>query len=134
MRIYLASRFYRRAEMQNVAISLEREGHEVTSRWILSNDIEADIERGAGRLAQLADEDLEDVRRAEVIVLFGETEKAAFSGGRFVEFGYALALGKIAYLVGSAENIFAYWYGVNRVRDVEELISALAHLEAAQNV
>lgn len=66
--------------------------------------------------------DLEDVRAADVLVVFTaaslglELEETA-SGGRHVETGYALALGRPVVVVGEAENIFHRSQLVWRVDD-----------------
>ena len=114
MRIYLSSRFARRAELRGVRAQLERLGHECVSRWL----DEAPPEQQVGDWqARVALQDLEDVEGADVFLLFtdGADGPDASRGGRHVEFGYALALRNhtpvcevpitIA-VIGGRENVF----------------------------
>jgi hypothetical protein len=73
------------------------------SRWI---DIAVENDADAARCAA---DDLEDLRLAETVVLFGDKPRTTLSrGGHWVEFGYGLATGKRMILVGHRENIFAH--------------------------
>ena len=108
MNVYLAARYSRRLEMCGVAARLESEGHRVTSRWILGmHQAENDeLHRGA-EAERFAEEDLADVREAELVLAFTEPPRSSSSrGGRHVEFGYALALGIPIIVVGPRENVF----------------------------
>jgi len=100
MKTYLAARFSRREEMEELASHLPWLGHECIARWVFGG------EEGLSR-EDIAELDLEDVRSCEMLILFthprGEPQPG---GGRFVEFGYALALGKRCVVIGPRENIF----------------------------
>ncbi|MCA1845765.1 MAG: hypothetical protein LC792_21740, partial [Actinobacteria bacterium] len=72
----------------------------VTSRWL--TDPTPELTDDAWRA--LAVKDLEDIQRAEALVLFAE--HAPSGGGRHVEFGIALGLGKRLVVVGGIENLF----------------------------
>lgn len=86
MKTYFAARWERRDEIRELVRGLP-----TTSRW-LSQEV------GASG-------DLDDIRAADCLCLF--TEKGSFPrGGRMVEFGYALALGKRMIVIGPDENIF----------------------------
>jgi hypothetical protein len=113
MKVYLAARYSRFPEMQGYAEQLRALGHEVTARWILGDhDLRAhgqsDADEWQGRWAQ---EDLDDLMAAEVIVSFterpGEVPGRA-RGGRHVEFGMAFAAGKLLMVVGHRENVFHF--------------------------
>jgi nucleoside 2-deoxyribosyltransferase len=112
LRVYLAARFNRQAQMRQYRDELARLGITVTSRWL---DEPSNDERVAGGqppysdadYAELAMHDLEDVAKADALVTFTESPDAGFtSGGRHVEYGYALALRKPVFVVGGHENIF----------------------------
>src|SRR5436189_259717 len=64
VRIYLAARFDRGAEMRDVAASLARAGHFVTSRWIHKTPGDP------GLLAAI--QDIEDLAEADCLVSFTE--------------------------------------------------------------
>jgi nucleoside 2-deoxyribosyltransferase len=53
----------------------------------------------------LASEDLQDLNRADALVLF---TPAGRRGGCEVEFGIALALGKTLFIIGEPVNLFHY--------------------------
>lgn len=101
MKVYLAARYHRREEMETVyAPRLPDLGHECIARWVYGG------EEGLSR-RDIAELDLEDVRSADMIILFthprGEPQPG---GGRFVEFGYALAFNKRCVVIGPEENVF----------------------------
>ena len=98
--VYLSARFRRREELNEYRQALEECGVEVTSRWLTETTPE--LTEGAWR--ELASKDREDIERAEVLVLFADAGKAG--GGKHVEFGIALTLGKRMIVVGTAENLF----------------------------
>lgn len=98
---YLAARFSRRAEMQEKA-ELIQSLHpcEVVARWVFGG------EEGLDRRA-IALLDLEDVDKCNTFVLFTHPRGSKQpGGGRFVEFGYALAKKKRCIIVGEYENVF----------------------------
>ncbi len=105
MKIYLAARYTRREEMRERAIELEAMGHKVTSRWINgSHGMDDDNPREAERFAL---EDFADLLEAGVVVSFTEAPRSGHSrGGRHVEFGMAVAVGKTTIVVGHRENVF----------------------------
>lgn len=106
LRVYLAGRWARRAEIRRLGNMLAALGVEVTSSWLYSG--EEDSGAPAALLAEWAARDLRDVARADALVLItdGEDTPGGYSGGRHSETGYALALGKAVYVVGPRENIF----------------------------
>ena len=119
MKIYLASRYSRIEEMQTYADQLYANGHEITSRWIKGNHQISDeglsIQAEESKRIQFAQEDLEDLSTADIIIAFTEEPRATNSrGGRHVELGYALGLGKQIIIIGHRENVFCclpemYW-------------------------
>lgn len=67
----------------------------------------------------LAYDNLQKVRQADVLILVAGPEKVP--GGKFVETGYALALGKQVVVIGLFENMMLYT--ADRVDNIYELIS-----------
>ena len=124
MSIYLAATYTRLTEMQEYARRLRAAGHSILSRWIYggheTHDIAGDTEK-----ARFAREDLEDLDRADAVLIFTEFTGALSSGGRHVEFGYALAKGKRAIIVGERENLFHYAPGAEQVENFEEALKLL---------
>jgi hypothetical protein len=122
MKIFLAARHERRWEMLRVASRLERDGHEVTSRWISGG--------GDNDPAIIpAVEDLLDLGRADCLVSFTDEPNSivggAARGERHVAFGIALGAGKRVYIVGPRENIFHHLFAVERYATVAELVAGL---------
>ncbi len=104
-RVYLASRYSRRLEMLGLAQRLGEAGHEVTSRWIHGlHDTLPEV--------RCAIDDLDDIRASDLLVLFTEKPEAGYmSGGRHVEYGYAIGCGVRTIVVGPKENVFHFLPG-----------------------
>lgn len=103
MKVYVAAMYGKRDYARDhVAAVLREAGHEVTARWLWEDE-------PPGSERESAVKDLEDVARADAIVLLTNPIGTKYSGGgRHVEFGYALALGKHCFTVGEHETIFQY--------------------------
>jgi len=111
VKVYLASRYSRFPEMQAVREQLHALGHVVTSRWIDGdhqiNDQGLSDEAKAEERTRFAQEDWDDLLAADWVISFTEEPRATNSrGGRHVEYGAALALGKRLLVVGYRENVF----------------------------
>lgn len=136
-RIYLASRYSRRAELCGYRDQLQALGYTVTSRWLngshqigsdgtpLTEDGEALVEFGDPALAKelrqaFAWEDLIDVAGSDQLIAFTEEPyQTASRGGRWFEMGYAYARGLSLTIVGPRENLFC-WLPVVRQFDTWE--------------
>lgn len=103
MKVYLAGRYDRRLELLGYAGQLGRH-HLSTARWLTgAHEGATDPET----LVRYAAEDLEDIDRSDVLVVFTEDPSIGHtSGGRHVEMGYALASDIEVVVVGPIENIF----------------------------
>lgn len=122
MRIYLASRYSRNAEMRACRDDLEAMGHVVTARWIdLHADTKGYVSGGAlGILeksftpeqlsatpklcSEYAVADWRDIIVSDCIISF--TCGTGGKGGRHVEFGIGLGTSKRMIVVGPRENVF----------------------------
>lgn len=109
--MYLAARYSRREELCRYRNELEVLGHAVTSRWLNGNhqidDKGLSIEADAALRERFAQEDYEDLVAADWVISFTEEPRSTNSrGGRHVEFGLALGLGKHCIVVGPRENVF----------------------------
>jgi len=142
MRVYLASRYGRREELCGYRGILMAQGVEVGARWLdgehqltpvsqhLGNEGAALIEsqgQGHDALRQwFALQDLEDIVACSTVISFTEPPGTkATRGGRHVEFGYALALGKRMMVVGPRENLFHWAPGVEVYATFEEARKAI---------
>ncbi len=121
MRVYLAARFDRLSELNDYADWLRGIGFIIDCRWLTgTHQLHPGAEQldkptgfenqpdGVTMLARpFAEDDLEDIRRADILVLFSErSESHSKRGGRHVEFGIALGLGKLLVVIGPRENVF----------------------------
>uniref|UniRef100_A0A6M3IQQ6 Putative nucleoside deoxyribosyltransferase n=2 Tax=viral metagenome TaxID=1070528 RepID=A0A6M3IQQ6_9ZZZZ len=126
MKIYLASRYSRHKELQEIACVLMSQGHEITSRWIWGNhridDEGLSIEAKRAERERFAQEDFDDLKHAKVVISFTEIPRSTNSrGGRHVEFGIALASKKRCVVVGPRENVFHCLPGVEVVDKINEV-------------
>lgn len=109
--IYIAARFSRRSEANALANELQARGHTITSRWVLPH---VDHVMPTGLSAQAEDaercrfatEDMQDVRACDCMVTLMEEPRSNGRGGRHVEYGAALALGKGLVIIGPRETVF----------------------------
>jgi hypothetical protein len=106
--VYLAARYSRRCEIALKADYLKGYGLEVTSEWLKEPTvIDPNGTTDPGWWGTHALHDLADIEAADCLVLFAESPEDSYPrGGRHVEFGYALGIGKRVIVVGPKENIF----------------------------
>ena len=141
MKIYLASRYSRNAEMRGYRDELEAMGHEVTSRWInlhagstsyLSaaaltvlekSFIPEQLSATPDLCSAYAVADWQDLLRAECVISF--TCGSGGKGGRHVEFGMGLAWKKRMMVVGPRENVFHTLPEVEHFETWVECVKAL---------
>lgn len=133
MKVYLAARYSRNADMREVAAHLRARGEEVTSRWINGSHELGEHPTDEAR-ERLALEDLEDLQAADVVLAFSEEPRTMSNsrGGRHVEFGLAIGLGKPVFVVGPKENVFHYLPAVRHFRNTVEAAHAISRLADQQ--
>lgn len=107
MKIYLAHNFKARWWLQDYKRMLEAFGHIVTSRWITQYYPEEKYRTPEDR-QKAAREDLEDINAADALILFTDQYGDTPGKGKFMEFGYALALGKKIYIHGQDKSCVFY--------------------------
>ena len=138
MLIYLAARYSRLEELQGYADDLRAIGHRVEARWLLGDH---QIHEGADKVEAatvsvplegrpFALDDYVDVLEADMLIAFSEEPRAggASRGGRHVEFGMALAWGKLVVVVGPRENVFHTLQMVNHFWRWSEALEALREM------
>lgn len=111
MNIYLAGRYGRRCELAGYAQDLRDAGHLVTSRWLLGKHEMLDEKPSHDEAMRFALEDIQDLEAADVLAAFTESpgyQVGRGSGGRHVEFGYALAKCMEVCVIGHRENVFCH--------------------------
>jgi hypothetical protein len=103
--VYFAARYSRREELNGYRSELEALGIVVTSRWLATEPrMRSEYSDEDWRNLGLIDQ--EDVLAADALVCFTEPPGDGGSGGRHVELGMALALGRRVIVVGRREHIF----------------------------
>lgn len=135
MKIYLAARYSRRAELCSYRFQLELLGHTVTSRW-LNGTHELDgsvfsVEASRKDRERFAIEDQDDVMAADMLIAFTEKPRSSNSrGGRHVELGMALASpDMITVVIGPRENVFCCLPKVDVYDSFEDFVKDLSNLE-----
>jgi len=120
MKVYIAAPYSMRLfEATDIRTALVRAGHQVTSRWIVDPQGES-----SNRYAL---EDLDDVAAADVLLAYNpEGWMDRGTGGRHIEFGYALALDKRIIMIGPRVNIFHYLDCITVVDTLEEALKELS--------
>jgi hypothetical protein len=124
--IYLAARYDQHALMRRYAKRLSAEGNFITSRWINQIDEDGliegmsveDINASPSTAAKYAIKDFQDISVSDTMIVF--TDWPSSTGGRHVEFGYALGRGIHIIIVGPLENIFQAHEMIEHWDTVEE--------------
>lgn len=124
MKIYMAAQYNRREEMARKAQYARENGILVVSTWLapptVNNPDSVEEMPWWGREAET---DIRDIDTCDVFVLFAEPPGALQPrGGRHVEMGYALGLGKEVCVIGESENVFQSLRSVNHYDTFEEFV------------
>ncbi len=127
MKIYLAGRFSKRHVLNRIGNELQALGHIITSRWTLPNN---DHINPAGMSEQAADverrrfamEDIEDIHACDCVISLMEAPRGNGRGGRHIEFGIALALGKKMIIIGPRETVFHHLDEVEHYETVDQFL------------
>ena len=130
MKVYLAARYSRRDEMREIADTLEKMGHVITSQWIDTN-WEVTEKGSSAAPAEYREQhsviDMGDVEVAECVISFTEEPRSCRGrGGRHVEFGMAAAWGKRLIVVGHRENVFHHLPLVEFFGTTAEMLGSFA--------
>ncbi len=122
---YVAGSWLRRDELRRRAMDITKRGGSVTSSWLdkkVDPDYVTQKDRSYGQFPwmdeldrQAALTDLADVTRSSFLVLQTEAPGFYTTGGRLIEFGYALAKKLTVCIIGRRENVFHYLTPEDRV-------------------
>lgn len=104
MNIYIAGKYEARGRLRGERARLRAMDHEVISSWLDETAHRDECDRAY--LQRAAWRDLRELERATLV--FADTLDESTTGGREVEVGYALALGKPVWLIGPQRNVFHY--------------------------
>lgn len=128
MKVYIAARYSTKEEMKHVAVLLKDKGIDVTSSWLQEPHAAGTTmdQVDPQDLCAYAQQDIEDIKAADVVVLFSvDPLMPTVRGGRHVETGIAIGLGKPLFVIGPVENIFHHLPYVKRFPTISELIEGL---------
>lgn len=109
MRVYLAGPMQMRPQLRGCRDYLELANISITSRW-LDTEVSDHNQITAEERRKWSQQDFEDIAMADIVVVWSIL--AWFNkgtGGRHVELGYAIGVGKPIILVGLRENLF-HWH------------------------
>lgn len=108
--VYIAAAYPRKLEMQDYVQQLHDAGIVCTSTWIITFGIDVaqpDALAAGGNASVVADEDIQDIGRAEAFMFFSSVgSEHQGRGGRHTEFGIALMLQKPIFIIGAREHVF----------------------------
>lgn len=90
--------------MRKIRDSLVRLGHTICSNWLSEDNAQSLPELSTKRRQMYSYRDIGEVVSADILII--DTNEESCSGGREVEYGMALALGKPVWVVGPVRNIF----------------------------
>jgi nucleoside 2-deoxyribosyltransferase len=128
IKVYIVSRYGLKEKMREQAKILRSHGMIITSTWIDEpHDSQCKLsDVPEGMLPVYARNDIRDLKEADCVIFSSEEPTfLGVRGGRHVEFGYALALGKRIICVGPKENIFHYLYEVEHVSSWSQVLGYL---------
>ena len=125
MKFYIAAKFKARHRIKIHNQQIEALGLLNTCPWFLMDtDDSADDDSLGGysreESAVMADRDLSAVREADIYII--DTIDVSETGGREVELGVALILGKVILHVGPVRNLFHMHQGVQHYADWYDVI------------
>ena len=126
-KIYIAAPFNRAGAASYWAAGAEDEGWEVVSTWFYQprTDTMSHIKHDTERVLGVAISDLRELASADAVVVMAG---GSTSGGKHVETGLALAMGKRVVIVGGGtdyENVFHALPNLTRVRSFGDAMDSL---------
>lgn len=126
VKVYIAHNFEARKWLRDHFVPTWLRKYEITSNWILDG-VHSD---GSDRKLS-AKTDVDDVIKADCLVLFVDSFQSKTGRGKWFEFGLAYALGKPVILVGEDLDscVFNYLDGVYKTCDYEGLRDTLKLVE-----
>jgi len=107
MKFYIASKSQVVAREWKAA--LEAEEYTIVARWLDEDGFGSGAPYDDEQRSSNAVKDEEDVRAADALIFRSEPDGTRVAGGKHVETGIAIALGKPVYAIGPKENIF-HWH------------------------
>lgn len=127
--VYIAAPYPMREVAAEWGRRLLLDGYTVTSEWLWVDEDQPDHTSRRS----YAEKDLRHVAAADALILMTNVRgDRSGSGGRHVEFGYALALGKRLIVCGDLESVFHHLEGVSHALTFDDARVALAEVADAR--
>ena len=123
IRIYLASRYGRKAELKKHRKELIAMGHQCTSNWLDEEDESFDSVTDERR-TEIASQDWKDVNESDLLVVF-TTSSPSKGGGHHFEAGLATGWARNVIVVGPRVHVFYYLPWMIHVEDWESAKEAI---------
>lgn len=127
LNFYLAARYSRRDELRVHRDMLVALGHTCMASWLDTawpiSDTGSTAAPDQYREHYAIKEALE-VRQCNMLIAFTEEPRSSTRGGRHVEFGIALGMGKRVVVIGQRENLFYYHPDVTAFNSFQEFLDA----------
>jgi|SRR5215475_2284730 len=122
-RVYLASFYADQQRMREYRDILQAYNITVTSTWIDQAETETLPNLSKKKMIEFADRDFREIRNAHWLVLFDDSDNP--SRGKYIEVGYAFALGIPIIVVGEMRSLFYYRVAARRIDSFEHLLKRL---------
>jgi nucleoside 2-deoxyribosyltransferase len=116
MKLYIAGHDQEIAN--DIASRLSATGHEITASWLFK-PFHPTKHHTAEERVDIAVEDFNDIARADALVIISSDRPVP--GGKFVEAGIALGLGKKIFLIGDRENMLMWHPKIRQIMNTEEI-------------
>jgi nucleoside 2-deoxyribosyltransferase len=126
--VYLASQYHLKNQTRQCAQDLRTAGIECTSVWLNEphDPTSRLVSLHENLKAQYAEQDLSDIQRADVFVVFSVPEdQPILRGGMVFETGYAHGIGKPIIVCGQKQHIFCWLSKIQQVESWSECLALL---------
>jgi hypothetical protein len=123
MKFYIASKS--QAVAREWKAALEAEEYTIVARWLDEDGFGSGAPYDDEQRTQNSVKDEEDVRACDALIFRSEPDGSRVAGGKHVETGIAIGLGKPVYAIGPRENIF-HWHPLVTMFDT--FYDFMAHL------
>lgn len=125
MKIYIAAHDQSLARI--FARYLKKEGHDIVSSWVFLKKFGGTLEYTKSERSRIAKKDAQEVCSADALIVISGPP---CPGGKFVEAGIALGLGKPIFILGKQENMLMWHPSIQSFVWMDEIAAAIAKIEA----
>lgn len=132
MKVYLASGYRQRSFLNGFAEGLKAQGFIVCSRWLdVTERPDRDSENWEVFARRIAQENIEDLLQADVLIVDTNGIAPTNNGGVHFETGFMVAREKLVIVVGKSGNTFHWHPSIKRVSNFSQATEELWCLVAS---